>query len=406
MMDIATSLSLEAFEPGVFVFRAGDAADAAYVIESGAVEVLLERAGEPQRINLLGAGALFGEIALLDGKPRTASVRAVEPTRLVRIQRSHLDSLLGRSDPVVQYLVTVLLDHVRRALGGHAAQEPAPAPASGPAPSDAQALRSMTFRTLSLAQGLSEALAGDQMELHYQPILAFDGGRLAGYEALVRWRHPALGMIRPDEFIPLAEKTDLIHRIGDFVLSRAITDWPALRVLCAQDGDHACFMSVNLSAPELCQPGLAERVESLLQARGMRPEELRIELTETVVIGNVAAVSAVVERLRAMGVGVALDDFGKGYAGLDVLQLLPFSCLKIDKAFVDRMHVSERSNLIIRSTLDLARRLGMSTVAEGIEDQATGDALAAMGCVYAQGYHYGRPQPASALPGWKAGRVR
>ena len=163
-------------------------------------------------------------------------------------------------------------------------------------------------------------------------------------------------------------------------------------------------MSVNLSAPELCQPGLAERVEELLQARGMRPEELRIELTETVVIGNVAAVSAVVERLRAMGVGVALDDFGKGYAGLDVLQSLPFSCLKIDKAFVDRMHVSERSNLIIRSTLDLARRLGMSTVAEGIEDQATGDALAAMGCVYAQGYHYGRPQPAAALPGWKAGR--
>ena len=135
-------------------------------------------------------------------------------------------------------------------------------------------------------------------------------------------------------------------------------------------------------------------------------KELRIELTETVVIGNVAAVSAVVERLRAMGVGVALDDFGKGYAGLDVLQSLPFSCLKIDKAFVDRMHVSERSNLIIRSTLDLARRLGMSTVAEGIEDQATGDALAAMGCVYAQGYHYGRPQPAAALPGWKAGRGR
>ena len=137
-----------------------------------------------------------------------------------------------------------------------------------------------------------------------------------------------------------------------------------------------------------------------MQEHHMQPQELRIELTETIVISNLDAVSAALHQLRAMGVGIALDDFGTGYAGLSYLQTLPFSCIKIDKTFVQQMHTSERSFQIIKSALELSRLLDITTVAEGIEDAATGAALASMGCTYAQGYHYARPMPASSIAPW------
>jgi len=408
MTDPVTPLSLEQFAAGEIVFRAGERGDAAYVIESGSVEVL--RGAEPdlRRINVMGPGSLVGEIALLDGKARTATVRALEPTRLVRIQKSLLESIMGRTDSVIQYIVRVLLDHVRRSSGapellpgaGHDTsflQAPRAAD-SGPADALSAELHKSAFRTLSLAQSLLEAIDRDQLILHYQPIVRCADGKLAGFEALVRWRHPTLGMIGPDEFIPLAEKTDLIHRIGDFVLRRAIADWVELRRRCVSDDGHPRFISINLSAPELCRLGIVECVDAVLKTQVVEPSEIRIELTETSIISNFEVVSQVAKQLRGMGLGIALDDFGKGYAGLDSLQLLPFSCLKIDKAFVDRMHASARSYQIIRSTIELARLLEMTTVAEGIEDRTTLDMLTGMGCVYAQGYHVGRPMPIKDEP--------
>lgn len=132
----------------------------------------------------------------------------------------------------------------------------------------------------------------------------------------------------------------------------------------------------------------------------MAPQELRIELTETIVISNLDTVSTSLHRLRSMGMGIALDDFGTGYAGLSYLQTLPFSCIKIDKTFVQQMHTSGRSFQIIKSALELSRLLDITTVAEGIEDTATGAALASMGCTYAQGYHYARPMPLDTVVSW------
>lgn len=133
--------------------------------------------------------------------------------------------------------------------------------------------------------------------------------------------------------------------------------------------------------------------------------ELRVELTETIVISNVEAIATALQQLRAMGVGIALDDFGTGYAGLNYLQTLPFSCIKIDKTFVQQMHTSTRSFQIIKSALELSRLFSMTTVAEGIEDAITANALASMGCIYAQGYHFARPMHAKDLPLWAAQSV-
>ena len=289
-----------------------------------------------------------------------------------------------------------LLERFRNRTQGDAlaAQVPALVPTDTPPSTD---LHAAAVRTLSLAHDLSDAIDHDQLDLYYQPIVRLGSETLAGFEALVRWRHPTLGVVRPDEFIPLAEKTGLVHRIGQWVLKRASADWPQLRQRCLPASGNAPFVSVNLSAPELCHPGIVDSIRQCIQTSGMPAQELRIELTETVIISSVEQVSKAIAQLREMGVGIALDDFGTGYAGLDYLQTLPFTSIKIDRAFVAQMHESERSFQIIKSALELSRLLGIATVAEGIEDAKTGALLASMGCDYGQGYHYAKPQALADL---------
>jgi len=400
MIKIANGFKRERFEGQMTVFKNGDSGDAAYVIESGCVEVLT--GADQRRVAVLAAGAMFGEVALLDRQPRTATVRTLVPTSLVRIDRAHVEELLGRADPVIQYLLRLMLERFRNSSGEPAGTEP-PAiqdPTTATAALPTVDLHAAAVRTLSLAHDLSDAIDDSQLELFYQPIILYGTTALVGFEALIRWRHPQLGMVSPEEFIPLAEKTGLIHRIGQWVLHQAAADWRTLRSPCVSGPIHTPFMSVNLSAPELCSPGIVESIQACMQEHHMPPQELRIELTETIVISNVNIVSTALHRLRALGVGIALDDFGTGYAGLSYLQTLPFSCIKIDKTFVQQMHTSARSFQIVKSALELSRLLDITTVAEGIEDAATGVALASMGCTYAQGYHYARPMPASSIAPW------
>ena len=390
MSDTAPGLKREIIPAQSLVFRSGDAGDAAYVIESGTVEVLAGPADALRPVAVLAQGAMFGEVALLDRQSRTATVRTLEPTTLVRIDRAHVEELLSRSDPVIQYLLRLLLERYRSSsLAG---------PVTGIAASGSlepnglqQDLHAAAVRSLSLAHDLTDALDSDQLTLYYQPLVSLQDGRWVGYEALMRWRHPTLGLVSPDEFIGLAERTGIIRRIGQWGLRRAAQDWPTLRA--AHRGDVPPFVSVNLSAPEMCTPGIVDQIHACMQQHNMPMTALRIELTETTVVNNLQAVTDSINRLREWGAGVALDDFGTGYAGLDYLQNMAFSSIKIDRAFVQHMHTSSRSFYIIQSALELSRKLGISSVAEGIEDQATAQALATLGCHIGQGYHFSRPLP-------------
>lgn len=392
----------EVFDAQELVFKWGDLGECAYVIEEGCVEVLTGTGPEQRRIAVLTAGAMFGEVALLDRHPRSASVRALLHTRLIRIDRSHVEELLLRSDPVIQYLMQLLLERFRSThdaagLQMRAGTNGVSAAADAPGPVD---LHKAAVRTLSLAQDLSDAIDHEQLELFYQPLIAFDQLSVAGFEALIRWHHPTLGLISPAEFIPLAEKTGLIHRIGQWVLQRSVADWSDLRRHCLSDAFHHPFISINLSAPELASGEIVQAIQSCLRQHGMDPQELRIELTETIIIQNMEAVSATLHALRALRIGIALDDFGTGYAGLDYLQSLPFTCLKVDKTFVQQVNQSKRSLHIIKAALELARSLGMSTIAEGIEDGEIGAQLSALGCSHAQGYYFGRPMPKQQITEW------
>ncbi|MCB4359902.1 EAL domain-containing protein [Quatrionicoccus australiensis] len=386
MMD---QLPREHFPAACTVFGIDEPGDSAYAIESGSVEVL---AGpDQQRVAILGVGELFGEVALLDHLPRTATVRTLEPTTLVRIERQHVNELLKRSDPVIRHLLELLLQRFRSKHREH------PDEGSAMAGSDD---RTCALRTLALTRDLAHALDFDQLELYYQPLISFSRRNLVGFEALVRWRHPTLGMIMPLEFIGLAERTGLIHKLGAWVLQRAVADWAGLRQHCQPDGGLPPFVSVNLSADELGDLSIVDRIRQLLNSHAMRPHELKIELTETVIIEDRNSVSQVLEQLSALGIAIALDDFGTGYAGLETLKSLPISCLKIDKNFVQEIDSSLRSHEIVLTAIQLAASLGISTIAEGIEDEATFRRLDAMGCDVAQGYYFARPMPAAAVAGW------
>lgn len=401
----------ESHAAGAVVFHQGEPGDAAYVVEEGCVEVMTGLPLAQKRIAVLAKGAMFGEVALLDHQPRTATVRTVTATHLIRIDRQHVEELLQRADPVIQYLMRLLLARFRNVRGfpsgmadgsnaSPAAGDSDMANAAEAAEAGMQDLQNAAVRMLTLAQDLTDAINLAQLETFYQPLIAFASMQPIGFEALVRWRHPTLGLISPMEFIPLAEKTGLIHRIGDHVMQTAAQDWRELRGFCLGTPDARPFMSVNLSSPELSAPGIVQSIAQCLKEHHMAGDELRVELTETIVINNMDRVAATFEALRGLGAEVALDDFGTGYAGLDYLQSLPFSCLKIDKVFVQNMMGSDRSFHIVQSALELARSLGLTTVAEGIEDPAIGQRLAQLGCTYAQGYCYGKPMPRQDIAAW------
>jgi predicted signal transduction protein with EAL and GGDEF domain len=245
-----------------------------------------------------------------------------------------------------------------------------------------------TVDRLMLAAQLRRGIETGELVLEYQPKFPLRGGPAVGVEALARWEHPTLGRIGPDGFIPLAEQTGLISRITDVVLRTAIAQcgrWLA-------DG-LALRVSVNVSPRNLTDPLLPGLIRSLLDDAGVPPALLQLEITESRAVPSGRVAVGVLEELRTMGVGLAIDDFGTGFSSLVQLQRLPVDEIKIDRSFVSSMLASESDATIVRSTIDLARNLGLTVTAEGVEDDATRRRLAEMGCDLAQGYELCRPLP-------------
>jgi diguanylate cyclase (GGDEF)-like protein/PAS domain S-box-containing protein len=248
---------------------------------------------------------------------------------------------------------------------------------------------------LALAAELRAAIEHDQLELFYQPKADLASGRILSVEALVRWRHPERGLIPPDDFIPLAEQSGQIRALSRWVLNAALQQTQAWDNLGRNLG-----VAVNLSMHDLHDVGLPETVATLLTTWAVRPAMLTIEITESTLMADPAQAMEIVRRLSAMGVNIAIDDFGTGYSSLSYLKRLAVSELKVDRSFVRNVVVDSQDVAIVRSTISLAHELGLQVVAEGIEDQATWDLLARLGCDTAQGFLISRPLPAADLNQW------
>jgi len=251
------------------------------------------------------------------------------------------------------------------------------------------------LRRISLLSELAVALENDQMEIYYQPKMDLRTRRVRQVEALVRWMHPARGMVAPDEFISLAEQSGLIGQLTQLVLTkviRQIRQWSSLGIDIAA--------SVNVSALDLAEEGFAERVLELLRLNGVHPGQLTLEMTESTVIRDMHHTREVMKRLRDVGVHFSIDDFGTGYSSLAQLRSLPLHELKIDKSFVLNLTASPEDALIVRSTIDLAHNMGLVVCAEGVESEAAIDLLLAMKCDIGQGFCISRPVPAGPFADW------
>ncbi len=254
-----------------------------------------------------------------------------------------------------------------------------------------------SVRRLSVLSDIRHALASDEIVVHYQPIIDLDDLRVRGAEGLVRWQHPEHGLIPPGMFVQTIEQTGLIGPLTRHVLEHSIAECAAWR----REG-RELSVAVNLSVRNLLDRDLPRELDGLLDTYALPPEALQLEITESMIMSDPERALATVGRLSALGVRLSVDDFGTGYSSLANLRKMPIDELKIDRSFVSPMLQDESDLIIVRSTINLGHDLGLRVIAEGVEDGATLDELAALGCDLAQGYHVSRPMPAEAFNAWLA----
>ncbi|NEP17897.1 MAG: EAL domain-containing protein [Leptolyngbya sp. SIO4C1] len=250
-------------------------------------------------------------------------------------------------------------------------------------------------RVMQLETSLRQAIEQEKLQLYYQPIVSLETAELMGFEALVRWQHPERGPISPAEFIPLAEETGLIFPLGRWVIRQACQQLQTWRQLLGLS--ESLSIAVNLSRRQLSQSNLAAEIEAILQATGLPPYCLTLEITETALVDNDLAAEQRLKELQGLGVSLAIDDFGTGYSSLIYLHRFPIDMLKIDRAFVKTIGSQQQNLAIIQAIISLAHGLGIDTVAEGIETAEQRSVVQALGCDRAQGYLFYEALPASEI---------
>ena len=256
-------------------------------------------------------------------------------------------------------------------------------------------MRARALRRLEVERELRQALERNELELHYQPVIALRSGEITGLEALVRWRHPERGLLDPGDFVSVAEESGLIEPIGRWVQEvacRQVLEWHELRP------DRRPFdVSVNLSARQVTNRDLAISIGEILAGSGLDPVHLRLEVTESALVEESATATGTLEALSDLGVGLVLDDFGTGYSSLAYLNRYPFDALKIDRSFVDALGVEQERTAIVEAIIGMARALSLDVIAEGVENEAQLAELVRLGCDHAQGHLFSRAMPAEKI---------
>lgn len=420
------------FAEGEHIFREGDDGDCAYIIETGLVEVSVQKEERKLVIATLGPGDLLGEMAIIDKLPRTASALALEETQVIAIPLDYIRQKVECSDPTVRFFLEIVLERYRDI---HARLMHVFAGIATPSEENYQALYATTTNVvknlmtqylelqdrilsavnttldaedrpghndetawhakqiLESEQALTTALKRDEFCLHYQPIIDLEAKRIVGCEALVRWQHPDKGLLGPGEFIRQMESNDLIIDFGYWIARQAC----AFLARLGSEAGRPLSVSINLSPRQFEDPDMIAQLDQIMHAAGINPELVRFEITESLLLKDPERANDLLYELKKTGAKLAIDDFGTGYSSFNYLHRFPFDILKIDRAFIGTMVPNRKSRQIVKSLVLLSHDLGMDVVAEGIETSFEEEILVELHAEYGQGFHYSPAVDAAAF---------
>jgi|SRR5579884_166740 len=323
------------------------------------------------------AGAISVADRILGSLSRPLSVDGVSLLVVASVGIVVVDGARATADQVLQDAEAAM--HLAKSQGGNRYEI-----------HDSQ-LRARLMRRVAAERELREAVEQDQLRLYYQPLVALGDGRLVGAEALVRWEHPERGLLLPSEFIPLAEESNVILPLGKWVIDRAFADCAAWQ---GTFPELTVSVSLNLSARQVAQAGIPRVVREALELTGANPARIQLEITESALLEHAESPDETLRALKDLGVQLVLDDFGTGYSSLSYLKRFPIDAVKIDRSFIAGLGQDRQDTAIVAGIVTIARALEIAVVAEGVENGVQADALRAMGCPYAQGFHFARPMPA------------
>lgn len=375
-------LTTRSFKAGEVIFRFGDSADCAYVVESGEISITSSFEGHGEFIAVLHKGELLGEMGIIDNASRSATAIARTNCKLNIIDKEQFHSRLGRSDPVIQLIITVLLERMRSLLH----------PQKHASASSRQ--YGTGFDNIQLENQLKASLGTDELRLFLQPIADIKTQSISGFEALIRWKHPDKGFISPDKFIKIAEDSGVIIKVGRWILHEAcrMAQWLETHPNSKHVEHTGSFISINVSTPQFNDPSFFIHLKESIEETGINPSRIKLEITESVLTDAEAAKHWIM-KAKMLGVKIALDDFGTGYSSLSYLHEFDFDSIKIDQSFIRKMLSNERSMHIVEAIITLAEKLNLEIIAEGIESEQHIEALKKMGCHLIQGYVISKPIP-------------
>ncbi len=401
-ISIIEDAKRKSIRAGTTIFREHETGDFAYLIETGKVELSADDEGRKVVITIVGAGDLFGEMSVIDNSLRIATAIAIEDTVVIPIGAELFQEKLGKSDPMAYMFLRVLAGRyrwaLRRALDNQNLNS-AKTMMMGGMDTRYMRVRESAINRLRIEQDLREAVENEQFLLYYQPIVAIDTGVIAGFEALLRWQHPERGIISPDEFIGVAEESDLIIPIGSWVIEKACEDLPRFQDVFDQNfmDQSKLFMSINVSPKQIDKLSKLGRLQAILDIHKTDPTTIKLEITEDILVTSPEAAALALDKIKKTGVELALDDFGTGYSSMSYLHRFPLDVLKIDRTFIDAVNKDEKGLDIVRGIIGLARALRMKVVAEGVENLETLNKIRNLDCDYLQGFFASKPWPLDAM---------
>jgi EAL domain-containing protein (putative c-di-GMP-specific phosphodiesterase class I) len=375
------------FKAGECLFSEGDKGDFAYIIDYGKIEISTIINGKNTILNILEPGDMFGELALVDGSPRSASAYAKTDVLLTIITPEQVNIRIKDADPILRLLLMIVMSYFRSETKRFRSKN---SPKKLKLLSFEQNLYqekiTETIDLIRLESDLRDAIEQKELELLYQPIINFKTQKIVGFEILLRWKCSKRGYVSPSLFIPLAESTSLIIPIGEWLIKKAIEDLLEIKKRTHKD----LFISLNIAQRQIESQKFLPLLKQEILLAGIKRNQIKLEILERSLLTEETALFWV-ESCRSAGFPLLIDDFGTGYANLSYLKNFQFDSVKIDKCFIDDLNHSKKDRSICKALIELSHGLEMTIVAEGIETKAQAKILQEFGCDFGQGYFFSKP---------------